>query len=147
VELFSPYWEADGEFGLGEVPPLDLVYTQVALGGRFGCALDVDGEIHCWGTSPWLEDFPDAPPGPFSWVGASDLEACGARTDGSVECWGTTDYPAPPPPIVQLEAPTDVDLVSVELGGHAACGVEADGGIVCWGEDPSGYLQQVPDLQ
>ncbi|MEQ1567658.1 MAG: RCC1 domain-containing protein [Myxococcota bacterium] len=142
--MFSPTGEPDGDFGLGEAPPLDLTYTDIAVGDRFGCALAVDGEVHCWGTDPWLQDFPSAPPGPFTQIAADYMEACGLHPDGRVECWGTTDNLTPPPPVVQTEAP-DEPLTSVALGDHAACGVTLDGRLRCWGKDPDGRFADLPE--
>jgi hypothetical protein len=145
TQLFSPSNEADGDFGLGEAPPLDLTYTDVAVGARFGCALATDGEVHCWGINPWnLASFPDAPPGPFTQIAASGADACGLHSDGTVECWGTTQENVdPPPPDTQALAPGG-SFLTVALGQRAACGVRPGGGLVCWGEDPYGAFESLP---
>jgi hypothetical protein len=144
TQLFSPYWEVDetGYFGLGEAPPLDLTYTDIAVGTRSGCALDTEAELHCWGTSAQGIEFPDAPPGPWASVRASGDQTCGLRPDGAVECWGIIpDYD--PVIEIQVEVPPD-PLRFVTIGGDDACGITTDGQLVCWGVDSDGYLADLP---
>ena len=133
---FNPQEIGDGEFGLGEAPPLDLTYTAIAVGDRHGCALDTDVEAHCWGTDWYEQDFPDAPPGPFVSLAANDSVSCGLHPDGVAECWGTTPLAGPPHdprPLTQLEVPDERFSSSAVGTEDNACGVTLDGRIVCWG--------------
>jgi alpha-tubulin suppressor-like RCC1 family protein len=59
-------------------------YSDAASLG-FGCAVDEDDQLVCWGT---VEGATDAPTGSFRTVTANDNHACAAAPDGTVTCWG-----------------------------------------------------------
>ena len=56
----------------------------------FGCAIDVDGALHCWGANPSGQASP--PSGSYNQVSTGDYHACALGTDKSVRCWGNNDH-------------------------------------------------------
>lgn len=85
----------------------------VAAGTRFTCAVDVDGQVLCWGQKgPWLGDgtsdevssYDAMPPayvlGPggvgrldnVANIVAGERHACARQLGGKVWCWGSDDY-------------------------------------------------------
>jgi alpha-tubulin suppressor-like RCC1 family protein len=144
------------------LPPI----RDLALGGAFACALDMDGEAHCWGHNGYgeLGDGSGGDPiGPvrvagglrFRSITLGGRHACGLLDDGTVWCWGsagrgqtgTTGQPclhgsAPTPcepvPALALEG---MRFRTIAAGGLHNCGTAADDGLPhCWGHNASGQL-------
>jgi alpha-tubulin suppressor-like RCC1 family protein len=68
-----------------ERPNTSLV--QVTAGEYTTCALDIDGEVHCWGRE--LAGSTYEPEGSFVQISASDnFGTCAVRDDGAIVCWG-----------------------------------------------------------
>ena len=68
-----------------EAPATPIV--QIAAGDFVTCALDVDGEVHCWGRDVAGSTF--EPPGEFVQVTSSDAYGtCAISAAGQVMCWG-----------------------------------------------------------
>lgn len=70
-----------------------MAFRDLSLGFEFGCGLDLEGEVVCWGSADALAALGPAPAGPFSQIAASNGWfqsdfACALRDDGSVACWG-----------------------------------------------------------
>jgi alpha-tubulin suppressor-like RCC1 family protein len=73
----------------------------LSAGGRFSCAVLVDGTIDCWGandggqlgTGGSATDFPQpvrvAIQSSASVISAGELYACAILANGSVQCWGS----------------------------------------------------------
>src|SRR6185369_14540734 len=87
-----------GEFGLPYQAPVIGSFTHVAGGGdanhrAFGCVLDSEGEISCWGNLGQYAPYPP-PAGPFDQISLGTYYMCGRRPDHSVECWSSvhTDH-------------------------------------------------------
>ena len=85
---------ADGAlvwWGVGDAawPPAGaLVYTDVAAGADFACALDSDGQVSCWGNDEVGQASP--PSGRFVALDAdaNGRHACALADDATATCWG-----------------------------------------------------------
>ena len=105
-------------------PPPKGPFTQIAAGGKFGCALDAKGTATCWGAIA-------APPaGPFTKISAEYSHACGVRPSGELACWGAGNYN-----VAQAPAGSFRDVAAAQF---STCGVHRDGTIACWGEPSRG---------
>lgn len=87
-----------------EMPPIELPLTNVvemALGTSASCALNMTGEVYCWGNNltgiiaNQMQDFfierptTKVPlPGPAKKITLVERTACALLTDGQVYCWG-----------------------------------------------------------
>lgn len=140
-------WGDTRRFGQGTPqpatePPPELKYTQVAVGRTHACALDTEGEAHCWGRTGYLEPYPAAPPGPWVSLTAWNQVTCGLRADGTAECW----YLAPG--LMDTWSIADEQWAQIGLGEWAGCGLTVDGRGVCFGMPQGTGLQAiVPDLE
>ena len=152
VDCFGPI----GADALPDLPvPEDLEVVDIAVGSSHGCAIDLDGVVHCWGdgSSPegpppdWIgahgDDGQGRPvPGVYVAIDASDNATCGLHPDGTVDCWGDVEG--------TLDRVPEVTLETISVGGKFACGLRPDGSIACWGDDfkgraspPAGAFVQV----
>jgi len=129
----------------------------VAIGGDqvrfsgFGCALEADGGVKCWGHVS--DRFGGATPSviPTSVVGVTGAQAivaganhaCALLSNGEVTCWGgygaaalgygSTDFvTGPSAKVVGLEG-----VVALAVGGSQTCAILADTTVKCWGS-PTG---------
>lgn len=153
--------------------PLEGTFVQVATGGDYtrpaSCAVDVVGEIACWGNDQFGQSSP--PAGPFQQVTVGAYHACGLRKDGTIDCWGensTKDLEAPSGTFTQVSSGTfgptcalrsngeaecwglgefqldvpDGPFEQVTAGGQRACALEPDGDPECWKyvEGPGGAI-------
>jgi hypothetical protein len=99
-------------------PPTGTAFRQVVTGSDFGCALDGDDAISCWGSAPT----PDS--SDYLQLAAGPGHACGVTPLLDIECWGgttITDAPAGTGPYHM-----------VSRGSDFACGLQLDGSAVCW---------------
>jgi len=125
------------------------------------CAVDGDGDAHCWGRGAYLQGDPSGVsveptavrlplPGPAEKVaiGVEPQHAlgvgCALMRDRSLLCWGsnyamqlgseisTSTRNAPPTPITGLDNPRDVVLVDSSSGVTFV--IEEDGTLKSWGQ-------------
>ncbi len=126
----------------GDEPPVDVRASteaadarRVALTNSSSCALDAEGEVHCWGNpSAGRRLVPD---GPFRSIAADSEVVCGVRPGGGVECWGQNILEdrlglvrrnlrtTPPAGRYRTVAP----------GYDGGCGMGVDGEATCWGDE------------
>ena len=113
------------------IPPDDLELHQVSAGWRETCALDEEGQVHCWGEL-------DSERLPSSELRLSELHlsqgfGCGLdKTDASIHCWGRNEYR-------QAEPPLGVGYRSLSVGvGKHACAIDGEGYARCWGDTSDG---------
>ncbi|MGE0784858.1 MAG: RCC1 domain-containing protein [Sandaracinaceae bacterium] len=121
--------------------------VDVVVGGGFSCALNMDGEVYCWGQNWALGDGTGSarmtPTGPVMLsapalaIGASRDSACALVDTHDVFCWGLgTDGVLGNGAAVPSPIPTQVTGLSgvstLASGHHNHCAI-AGGGVYCWG--------------
>jgi hypothetical protein len=135
-ELWSLSPDAD------PLPPSGGGFVQVTVGRDHGCALDKQGEARCWGSTGYLERFPDPPPGPFVRLETFNQITCGLRPDGRAECWYDLNNL-----LDDWSWPREERWAQLSLGEWDACGVTLDGRGLCFPAEFESYgEQQVPSL-
>ncbi len=142
-------------------------YVEVAVGYDHTCALDVDGDVVCWGVNTSGEA--GAPPstdvGPTAVILPAPARALGAGADfscalldddveGQVYCWGNdggdqdrngdgtrnnSNHQVDRPVVGVASA------VGLAVGYWHACVALEDGGVRCWGQNASAELGADPD--
>lgn len=129
--------------------------TALALGHGFGCGLDTDGTVRCWGASGdgqcGVEERsvtvrPIAGLSAVEEIDAGYSYAC-ARSGGDVKCWGHNQYGELGPGAVGMEHSTSPVVVSglppiaeLGLGNFSACARADSGSVWCWGHGDRGQL-------
>jgi hypothetical protein len=141
-------------------------------GPSFGCALDMAGEVDCWGRddsgqrglstfgSPEPDADADAEPAireDAVEVHVGQNHACALLVDGSVACWGRNDHGetgAPPNVTPRCDGmacqptPTPVlglpPAVDLASGGGITCALTEDAELYCWGSSDSGSPWRIP---
>jgi alpha-tubulin suppressor-like RCC1 family protein len=139
-------FEADG-------PPRAI--RQIAAGTYLTCAVSLDGDVQCWGSSPepTLRSGPVDLKGKVDRVGLGSRHACALLEGGAVRCWGSGLRGVLGYGNVQTvgddEAPGaagDVSLgepaVDLVVGSQHACALLASGALRCWGSGENGRLGQ-----
>jgi alpha-tubulin suppressor-like RCC1 family protein len=132
----------------------DHGFTSLAVGGRFTCALDPQGQAWCWGqnqdgqlgngtTTSALQPVAVAGGLRFESIVAARDHACGLTSAGAAYCWGGNDdaqigdgqprqrgsYRAEP-----VAVAGDIDFSALADGGwDSTCGLAESGQIYCWG--------------
>lgn len=100
-ECFGVAGACTGEWGVCN-PPYD-VYQQFALSVYFGCGINDDGTVRCWGFKGLSDGVPpfcgqlDPPEGRFTQISAGVGVVCGVRDDGHAVCWGNDAFRLVPP--------------------------------------------------
>lgn len=129
--------------------------TQVSLGSGFGCGLDGDGTVRCWGNCGdgqcGSEGGDALTPRPVTGLDeVTDMQvgysfACALRADHTMWCWGNNDY-------YQLgiegidqrtsagPVPGLTDVAQIAVGAFHACARLEDGQVRCWGSNSQGVL-------
>ncbi|HVU51066.1 MAG TPA: RCC1 repeat-containing protein, partial [Polyangia bacterium] len=133
-------------------PPMAVV----SAGDAHTCALDVAGEVWCWGSGAdnrlgtGHTDDVTLPSTPTGFTGAVDVAAGGAHTciasaDHLAFCWGANDdgqlgidedtFPNGSTPVPGL-----TNVTRVAAGAAHTCAIRDDGSVWCWGSNTSGQL-------
>jgi alpha-tubulin suppressor-like RCC1 family protein len=148
----------DGELCSSETPdaPPPRGYAAISAGGSHACAIDVDGELYCWGlaTSAQLgvevdrrTGTPTDVGGPgWTHISAGEQHTCGIR-DGAMLCWGRDDYGQaggiPTPDVPTELASGFTDWIALDAGSAFTCGIRGTAGagrLYCWGDDANHQL-------
>ena len=127
--------------------------------GRMHCALDTDGQPHCWGSTalggiysangtrfldPQKEYLAVLTRGGLSYEERSiDYTECGLKKDGRLRCRGINQCDWND---ISGTAPREVRLRSLTMGKAQSCGLEDDGTLHCWGRRwyfPDGRFRDV----
>jgi Regulator of chromosome condensation (RCC1) repeat len=127
----------------GHMPVEAGIGPSMALGRRFGCALDSASRPLCWGMP--TEDFGQKMPpgGAFSTISANFETLCALRIEnGTIQCWGSAQG--------MLLAPPAGSFSAISLStDDGACAISRSGRISCWGVGFSragGVSQLAPTL-
>lgn len=96
------------------------------------CAVDIDGDLQCWGrpTSGIIEDVPRE--GGFIDVAVGWHAACALDEAGFVHCWGEDNPDGAREFDVVSDAPSGT-YGSIGMGTYHGCALSAAGAIDCWG--------------
>jgi hypothetical protein len=134
-------------------PPADQLeapagsFVVLASGPYSSCAVDVDGELACWGLGK-PDDPPsgdcataksygqsDPPDGTFRTVAVGKYNACGIRSDGTLACWGagTSDDCESGTSSCRQSRPPGGTFEQVVAGTVHACAMSAERKVECWG--------------
>ena len=116
--------------------------VSVAAGSTTSCAVDVVGDVVCWGRKPGTGTLLDAPEpvalgAPATAVSVGDAAACAVLADGDVKCWGSGGVAASATPTA-VDLGAEVKGRDVAVGDTAACVVTGSGEVRCWGTGPVG---------
>lgn len=128
----------------------------IALGHGFGCGLNADGSVRCWGASRDGQcgvEMRGAPATPIPGLGTVDEIDAGfsyacARSGGDVQCWGNNRYGqlGPDAPAGAESSATPVRIAGLPpiaelgLGNFSACARAENGSIWCWGHGERGQI-------
>jgi Regulator of chromosome condensation (RCC1) repeat len=156
-------------------PPIpDGPPTALALASDFGCALNSDSTLSCWGDNSQGQATP--PEGTFSSVSLGGTHACALSTSGQAVCWGEADWGAIDVPAGQFielsttgnrtcgirptqltecwgydlqgeSSPPQIPLHGLDVGHSLGCGLDANDDVVCWREDSDPGLADGPYTQ
>jgi hypothetical protein len=135
-------WGSSRADGVTDEPPAGS-FTQLAVTNYFGCALETDSEIVCWGwgTKDWeiVPQFTPFPGGTSTQLAARGDRACGLRPDGSIVCWGELfGFTPPEGQFIQVTVGNTSVVYPPDYASAYFCALRADGIAVCWGENYSG---------
>lgn len=136
----------------------------ISVGGTFACAVNLIGEISCWGafgggqlgigesnltnlTTPSSALDVSGHRAARS-VSAGYSSACAVLIDGAVVCWGTNshgvlgtgDNDSTDQPTLPITLPSPGAALSVAVGEHHACALLTDQRVTCWGTSYDGEL-------
>lgn len=116
--LIVCWGEADGA-GLLDSPS-EQEFTEVCLGRHFGCGLNTEGGIRCWGDvkSPIVDPIV----GQFSQISCGRLQLCALDADGSIHWWG----------VGHGRPEHIVDITHIECSALETCAVHHGGVVDCW---------------
>jgi alpha-tubulin suppressor-like RCC1 family protein len=114
--------------------PPALPFRQVSAAIDHACAVDVVGQVTCWGEDR-AGQVSGAPAG-FGYVevAAAADQTCALRTNGAVDCWGTPHFGT-------FESPPPESFVRIDADTWTICGVASNGGLYCWGASSGPSLQ------
>jgi alpha-tubulin suppressor-like RCC1 family protein len=124
------------------VPGLTNV-AAVGAGGRYSCAMRLEGTVFCWGnidgsanTIPVTQV-----PGVSGAVALSvgTYHACVLDGLGRAHCWGV-DYSPPAAPLTPWLVPGFERLRTIAAGNLYTCAIRQDQTVTCWGYNSSGQL-------
>ena len=80
------------------VPPSGS-FSTFRWNGHFGCAIDANGALTCFGEDAYGTGSP--PGGAYTTLGITDYSACAVRGDNAVVCWGRDEAGLLTPPTNQ----------------------------------------------
>lgn len=142
----------------------EFAFERVALGASHGCAISMDGSLHCWGANESGQQGIDpisiptvATLTPIALASVADVVAGDAHTcaiaSGQVHCFGLgtsgqlgngTNVGTADPSTTAL-LPSDFTPERLVAGPVQTCALQADGRALCWGSNQNGQLLLTPD--
>jgi alpha-tubulin suppressor-like RCC1 family protein len=103
-------------------------FKDLSVGEGHVCALDLNGELNCWGENTLGQATP--PAGVYLQVFAGENASCAIRDDNVLVCWGDPMVITPP----------SATFTDISIGNGFVCGLVNDGSITCWGNDVHNQL-------
>ncbi|MCB9682582.1 MAG: hypothetical protein H6733_14045 [Alphaproteobacteria bacterium] len=108
--------------------------AKIVVGSAFGCALNGDGDLVCFGAGAAVRDAPDT----ATDIAAGLYHVCALTQTGAVTCWGADN-------LQQVgDAPAGAGYASIAAGGNTSCAVRA-GRATCWGFSESNHADVPTD--
>lgn len=133
-----------------------LTFDRVVTGREHTCALDLAGEIYCWGasdlvgaassdttvTTPLALDVGSG----YVDLASGDLETCALDATQTAHCWGPRlDWQFNPVDRLEPEPVLFGPLFEkIASGSMHTCGLGSDTFVYCWGNNPWGQVGQPP---
>jgi hypothetical protein len=112
--------------------------SRIALGGEYGCAIQGDGAVICWGTATGGNAQTTPPAAQFTSIAALLDITCGITNRMTVECWGNLSG------AVAQDIPAMLSATAIGVGVSEQCVVTSQGAkLACWGA-PGVIAGQVP---
>ena len=131
----------------------DARFTHLEVGQFGGCALDADGQMHCWGFNNWHEHSPidtalrriQSPRALGTDLRFIELahtehgQTCGISPEHEPYCWGHNDFyqTGRSPSRSRLSGigrvSGGITLREIDGDGFSMCGTTAAGDLYCWG--------------
>ena len=127
-------WGADA---LGQSAPPPGPFKAISVTSGWGCGIQADDTLSCWGLFPYWgeppinEPLPPPPEGRFVSVSVGGTQACALTAAGEARCWGHVDANG------QLPATPPGPFASIAASRSSICGVTTAGDVICWGSDAS----------
>ena len=127
-----PDWQIEcwGNDSWGKASPPVGEFLAVSASQSRTCAIRVEGDVTCWGSSPG-----SPPVGPFVAISAAGGNPCGIRPDGRVECWWGA-----PDAVGDEFVPPAGAFTAISTGSQHACGLRVSGEVACWGSNTIKWL-------
>ncbi len=104
-------------------------YRTISAGVEFGCGIQTDDELACWGRTRWVNNIGDVS-GNFSSIDTASEVVCALSSDGEASCWGRAREGLLEPP-----NPPDRQWKMLDVGLQHGCGIYQDHRVGCWGKD------------
>ena len=141
--------------------------SQIAMGERGACALDMSGDAYCWGEGDYGElgngntagssvpvavDTSGVLAGQsLSQIAVNTWDACAVSQAGAAYCWGDNSYGQlgngsdvegsdVPVAVDTSGVLSGVNLTQAAIGYEQACAADAAGVSYCWGGNGEGQL-------
>lgn len=157
--LLSCGVNSDGQLGDGTMDGRTMLaattgssrWARIAAGSAFGCGVQVDGTLWCWGWNGFsaLAQGNDVfhAPSPLQvgddtdWVTVSTRTSygCALKQDATLWCWGGGPIGRTSSELIATVEPA-TSWREVATGNGHACGIRLDGSLYCWGDNASGQL-------
>ena len=153
----------------GSTDPLTGI-IQIATGGRHTCALNLEGEVFCWGYHVYgqlgdnsaatsiaypvqvLSESGDTPLNNIAQVVTGSSHTCALSNDGNVFCWGYGvngrlgsgeggNSGLPVSVVESIGSQSPLSNVTqISAGKKHTCALKTDSTLVCWGVGDNGQL-------
>jgi hypothetical protein len=161
-------WETGGDYGTAYVvPAVDNLtatqFTDVGLGQSFGCGLDVDQKIICFGYSDFQQTNAPTESAPYTSLTVGACKSCAIDANDKMVCWGYGGGGVASEESYKVVSTSNSGVCSssftwaidindeitmwglpsppttsgpykdVATGGNDACAITTGGAIECWG--------------